>query len=66
MRLDSVSQGIYRSPLRCGHILAEGVESLGRFVVSRILGWEDISDAQGRVMVSSWRMGMDKPEIVWA
>lgn len=57
---------IYRSPLRCGHILAEGVESLGRFVVSRILGWEDIQDAQGRVMVSSWRMGMDKPEIIWA
>ena len=66
MRLDSVSQGIYRSPLRCGHILVEGVDSLGRFVVSRILGWEDISDAQGRVMVSSWHMGMDKPEIVWA
>ena len=66
MRLDSVSQGIYRSPLRCGHILAEGVESLGRFVVSKILGWEDISDAQGRVMVSSWAMGDKEPTICWA
>lgn len=67
MRLDSVQDvSIYRSPLRCGHILAEGVDSLGRFVVSRILGWEDISDAQGRVMVSSWRMGDKEPVIIWA
>jgi len=57
---------IYRAPLRCGYILAEGVESLGRFVVSRILGWEDIQNPAGQVMVSSWQMGDNGPTIVWA
>jgi len=56
----------YRSPLRCGWVLVEGTEKLGRFVVSRILQWEDISDAEGRVMVSSWPAGADKPEVTWA
>lgn len=55
----------YRAPLRCGWVLVEGTESLGRFVVSRILEWQDIVDAGGRVMVSSWPAGADKPEIVW-
>lgn len=49
----------YRSPLRCGLLLAEGSEVLGRFVASRILSWVDISDGQGRVLVTSWPMGAD-------
>lgn len=61
-----IDETIYRAPLRCGHILAEGVESLGRFVVSKILGWEDVQDNQGRTMVSSWRMGDKEPVIIWA
>jgi len=47
----------YRSPLRCGLIMAEGVERLGRFVVSRILAWEDIQNDQGQVLVTSWPRG---------
>jgi hypothetical protein len=47
----------YRSPLRCGLILAEGVEMLGRFCVSKILLWEDIVNSQGQTLVTSWSMG---------
>lgn len=49
----------YRAPLRCGWILAEGQERLGRFVVSSIKQWADIVDAQGRVLVTSWAAGDD-------
>jgi DnaJ-domain-containing protein 1 len=49
----------WKPPLRCGWILAEGKESLGRFVVSRILQWEDIVNAQGRTLVTSWQFGDD-------
>lgn len=49
----------YRAPLRCGLLLAEGSEVLGRFVVSKVLSWMDIHNAQGRVLVTSWAMGAD-------
>ena len=57
---------LYRSPLRCGYIMAEGVESLGRFVVSSIMGWEDVTNERGQVLVVSWPVGADKPEKAWA
>jgi len=44
----------YRPPLRCGWVLATGTENIGRFVVSEILGWEDITNASGQVLVTSW------------
>ena len=57
----------YRPPLRCGLIMAEGRETLGRFVVERIIAWQDITDARGRTLVTScpwahsnrWRYGSD-------
>lgn len=49
----------WRPPLRCGYILCEGQEQLGRFVVSRILQWEDIVNSRGQVLVTSWRYGDD-------
>jgi hypothetical protein len=49
----------YRPPLRCGLLLVEGTAQLGRFVVSRILAWADIQDAQGRVLSTSWPVGAD-------
>jgi DnaJ-domain-containing protein 1 len=55
----------YRPPLRCGWVLAEGQEILGRFVVSKVLQWEDIVGGDGRTMVSSWPMGNKAPEIGW-
>jgi len=55
----------YRSPLRCGYVLCVGMAILGRFNVTEILQWEDITDAQGRVMVASWPAGADMFEIDW-
>jgi len=55
----------YRSPLRCGFILAEGSDIIGRFVVSRILQWEDIRNSQGQVLVVSWPFGADIFEKRW-
>lgn len=49
----------WRPPLRCGYILTEGAEVLGRFVVSRILQWEDIVNTASQTLVTSWRYGDD-------
>jgi hypothetical protein len=62
--LSAVTIG-YRSPLRCGLLLVEGIEQLGRFVVDNILAWEDIVDAQGRTLVTSWPVGADTFEEAW-
>lgn len=55
----AIEDVIYRSPLRCGWVLAEGEQVLNRVVVKKILGWEDIVNEYGRVMVSSWPAGND-------
>ena len=47
----------YRSPLRCGLILCEGTEQLGRFVVAGILAWEDIVGPGGLILSTSWPAG---------
>jgi hypothetical protein len=57
--------GSYRPPFRCGWVLVEGVELLGRFVVSKVLGWEDITDDEGRVMISAWPKGAEHFELFW-
>lgn len=46
-------------PLRCGYVLANGITKLGRFVVSEILDWKDITRDDGAVLVSSWPNGAD-------
>lgn len=51
----------YRSSLRCGYIMAEGVERVGRFVVSKIIAWEDICSERG-VLITSW--SMDRNEVI--
>ena len=56
---------LYRSPLRCGLILATGHEMLGRFQVEKVLAWVDIVDAQGRVLVTSWPKGADAFTETW-
>lgn len=43
----------YRSPLRCGYVLADGIEKLGRFIVSKIKAWEDVRSDCG-ILVTSW------------
>jgi len=65
-KTDIFDMAIYRSPLRCGFILCEGSDIIGRFVVSKILGWDDITDKFGRVLVTSWAMGDNAPTEVWS
>ena len=55
----------WRPPLRCGYLLVECTEQVGLLVVSRILQWQDVVNAQGQTMVTSWRMGDDKPTTRW-
>lgn len=55
----------YRAPLRCGYVLAEVEQVLNRFVVKKILGWEDITQ-NGLTMVSSWQAGDDHFTIEWS
>ena len=55
----------YRSPLRCGLILAEGIYQLGRFDVSKILQWEDITNSRGQTLVVSWQAGADMFSEAW-
>ncbi|MEN6308691.1 MAG: J domain-containing protein [Anaerohalosphaeraceae bacterium] len=55
----------YRAPLRCGLIMAEGVEKLGRFAVSKIMEWQDIYNDAGQMLVVSWPMGAKEPVENW-
>lgn len=55
----------WRPPLKCGWLLVEGKETVGRLVVSRILQWEDVTDKQGHVMVSYWPPGGEKFRSKW-
>lgn len=63
-RATELSNG-YRSPLRCGILLAEGAPSLGRFVVQTILAWEDITNERGQVLSVSWPLGAERFVEVW-
>jgi DnaJ-like protein len=44
----------WQPPLRCGWLMVEGTESIGRFNVQRILQWNDILNETGLSMVSFW------------
>lgn len=62
----SYSTDGFKPLLRCGHILAEGIDKVGRFNVTKILSWEDITDPQGRILVTSWPLGAKEPVLRWA
>lgn len=64
MAFANVSNG-YRSPLRCGWILVKGIAGLGRFEVQEILDWQDITNEEGQVLVSSWTYGDKQPTEKW-
>lgn len=49
----------YRAPLCCGWVMCEGTDRLGRFVVSWILEWQDITREDGAILVTSWPEGAD-------
>lgn len=56
---------IWRPPLRCGWLLVEGTERLGRIIVSKIYQWQPIVDAHGRELVTSWPAGADHWQETW-
>jgi hypothetical protein len=55
----------YRAPLRCGQITARGTVRLMRFVVQEILKWDDVTNRDGKTMVSQWPAGADTFQILW-
>lgn len=59
------SMSDYRSPLRCGLLICDGQDKLGRFLVSKIRAWEDIRNPSGLTLVASWPMGAEKPVESW-
>lgn len=63
MPFDSANQ--WRSPLRCGWLLVDGLDVVGRFNVSRIRQWEDIVNAAGETLVAFWKFGDDSPSERW-
>lgn len=56
---------LWRPPVRCGYLMVEGYEQLGRFHVKKILKWEDIVDDRGRVCVTSWPAGASHFVVNW-
>lgn len=44
----------YRTPDRCGLILAKGRPAVAGFTVEQIMNWQPIVDSQGRTLVSSF------------
>lgn len=55
----------YRAPLLCGRLRVEAVEKLGRWAVSKILNWDDITRADGRTLVVSWPKGAEAFTEAW-
>ena len=55
----------WKPPLRAGWLLVEGKQQVGRLVVERILQWEDVTNGQGKIMVSYWPPGGEKFRSKW-
>lgn len=55
----------YRAPLRCGYILAEGCNRAEKFIIEKILQWNDIVRGDGKTLVASWVYGDDAPTEGW-
>ena len=55
----------YRAPLCCGYVMAEGTDRFGRFIVSKILEWQDITNEQGEILVTSWPEWADHFQERW-
>jgi len=55
----------YRAPLRCGYVMTDGTQQGRWYIVSAILAWQDIVNAQGQVLNSSWPAGAERHEEAW-
>lgn len=56
----------YRSPLRCGLVMLDGVNKIGRVMVEKILAWEDVTRPDGKILVTSWALGATEPTEMWS
>jgi len=56
----------WRPPVRCGRLLIEGRDVLGKFRVERILQWRDVRDRKNHTMISYWRRGDNHFTVRWA
>ena len=56
----------YTPRYRCGYVMADGHDVLGRFVVDKILGWQEIMNDKGETLVTSWAFGDEMFTEVWA
>ena len=52
-------------PVRCGFLVCQGTESLGRFTVEAILSWSEILNDRGESMVSFWPKSADHFQVEW-
>lgn len=56
----------YRAPFRCGVVVVEGQQGMKRFKVTKIVSWDDITDATtGRVMSTSWNKSTNSINVEW-
>lgn len=55
----------WQPPIRCGNLAVEGTESLGRFLVQKILAWNPIVNEMGLTMVSYWQKNSDTFSVEW-
>ena len=60
-----IKNGQWRSPYRCGLVLVQGIEEIGRLNVKRIMAWQDIVNANGQILVTYWRFGDDTYSERW-
>jgi hypothetical protein len=55
----------YRSPLRCGIVVCEGMYQLNRFIVTGILTWSDCTNGAGQTMISYWSKDLNNFVVEW-
>jgi len=63
--VDSMSMYGYKPALRCGILDVSYTKILGRAVVTKIHGWEDIVNPRHETLVVSWIYGDDAPIEMW-
>lgn len=56
---------MWRPPKRCGMLTVEGQNVVGRFIVNRILFWDEIINTAGQIAVSYWEKGKDTFTMEW-
>jgi hypothetical protein len=63
---DPLKDDGYRAPLKCGYVLVNCIEKLGRFSVAEIMQWQDIVDGRGRTLSTSWNRITNDVDRFWS